>query len=128
MNDLDKKLQAIVDDVTDYTTNPDRFSEPMKNRELTFTEQIKQAFKEAGYVKLIPGTPTINDISLNTPEGRSEEARYMTGKTWYDRFKLTFNNREGTIHHDGDYYCDGTIDEVEALAAARRAAGIEERV
>jgi len=119
----------------------DNFSDAV----MDFTEEIKQAFKEAGWLE--PGIANINGIPLATPEGRAVEAAVhngrimlitplehhrsqeeilhklpviMTGQEWYDRFEVCLPKEvlmpDGTL---GYYKSD-------LLKATQEAAGLEE--
>lgn len=83
-----------VDDVVDMVTH---------NSTADIIERIRE----------LEGIPTINGIPLNTPEGRSEELKYMTGQEWYDRFEKEIMK-----------YPLGTYPR-EVLNIAKKASGIE---
>lgn len=107
-SDLDKKLSSIIDDLVIKDSDPDFMGTDL------VVEQIKQAFKEAGY-EIIP-TDTI-------PTFKSYLKQVMTGQEWYDRFEdkldITINYRTA------DEY-QGKMKLVEQIKrCARRAAGIE---
>lgn len=59
MNDLDDKLKLLLEDHVDYWHRKERYTTPLKTGELTFIEQIKQVFTDAGY---------------------------LTGQEWFNRF------------------------------------------
>lgn len=73
-------------------------------------EQIKQAFKEAGYRTLDKDTK-----SIYAPTISDEYRTFMTGQEWYERFTDEYLNIKAAQTNTA------TI-----LAAAKRAAGIQE--
>lgn len=110
MSDLDNKLALIIEDIIEYSADDG----PLKVGQLTFAEQIKQAFADAGYEKLHEkgAYDTMNEAVANMQKD------WMTGQEWYDRFekefsKLTTENYMTAIYPH------------EALKAAQKASGLE---
>lgn len=68
------------------------------------------------------GDPTINGITLNTPAGRAEERKYMTGPEWYSKLEdLAECNCESHINQ----VCDKCQIIRPFLKAAKKASGVE---
>lgn len=127
MSDLDTKLALIIEDIM--------FSEdsPLRNGELTFAEQIKQAFADAGYLKpadksayekaLVDsylkagGDPDLIVTSRTDWERNAKLAGLMTGQEWYERFEKEIAWMD--LPKPWDSIQNGYRD------AAKKAAGIE---
>lgn len=45
-SDLQTKIKLILEDVQDYWLTPERYTQPMKDGEITFVEQFMQLFEE----------------------------------------------------------------------------------
>lgn len=110
-DELDEKLNEAL--IGLYTRNAEGEFIPVNDKADVLKDEIKQAFKDAGYHKECP--PKVTDGTLY-PLLWAKSNGYMTGQYWYDKFKALVDemNMEPEIVN-GAY-----------LDAAEKAAGIQD--
>lgn len=104
MVELDKKLGEIVDP---YGYGGEGYG-------VRKAKQIKQAFKDAGWVGPVEFHAT--GFSAKSPKRRSSVEFLMTGQEWYDKFEKELNT-----------YAWSFDEKNSILVAAKKAAGMTPR-
>jgi hypothetical protein len=120
MNDLDDKLKQIFEDCTESNTigYQDDSGDEIERDYLDIPraiEQIKQAFKDVGYILLQEKSPARNGKIIPL----------MTGLEWYNKFKKELEDITDQPHFP-ELLSHHAIDSIGiALNAAKKAADIE---
>lgn len=106
MSDLDKKLDEIIfGDMPKHFMSDDMLAKP---------EQIKQAFKDAGWRDVMH----LEDRAKQGQFVANKRVELLSGQEWYDRFRVALRNKklEGKSPEAVLMICD---------AAAQEASGIQ---
>lgn len=114
-SDLDEKLLDAIREAQGYIDDEDIQLEAAN----VAIEQIKQAFKDAGYERISEGT---------IPTFKSYLKQVTTGQEWYDRFEKEWGTwPEKDCCNPGSSCEDQTRIDMQrgALEAAKKAAGVE---
>jgi len=126
---LDEKIDRIIDDIANKS-NSKGLRGMAFNWGIDYLEQIKQAFKDAGWLtpeqrqqtqELVNRMAQTAQDMLKLPV-TVRELGVMTGQEWYDRFEKETDNLSFLVRGgDGVVY----ITQENILNAAKKAAGIE---
>ncbi len=123
MTDLDEKLEEILGL---YRRDIERhYGGRTIGKTLTGDEavnHIKQAFKDAGYIKPKIVLPT-KRLTCNNCHRLVAMTSLMTGQEWYEKFNESLAD---TFSMKGDFKEGYKAAQASSLEAARRASGIEQ--